>query len=216
MDIKAYPTHYKIDGQKYLRVTSILDYFMPKPLLEWALREGKAEYKNKTKVAKGIGTRIDRIATAILEDKHWCITDKDHPAIRNCVNAFKRWLNDEKPKVDDWQVTCYDNEIMVAGTRDLRIGNMIVDIKCANRISLGYWIQLAVYAKLSRLPIDKLAILRLDKFTGEYDYVVKDNDPKLFELFVGMLNYYRYLTVDEKGEKDEIEQENGKELSGLF
>lgn len=200
MEIKAYPTHYNIDGLKYDRVTSVLDYFMPKPLLEWALKEGVKGYKDKTKTGKAIGTRADNIAMAIIEGKHWCITDKDHPAIRNCVEGFKRWLEEEKPAIDDHQITCYDNDLMIAGTRDLRIGNMIVDIKCANRISLNYWIQLAVYAKLSKLPIEKLAILRLDKLVGFYEYVIKDYDDELYNLFLGMLKYYRYLETYNKKE----------------
>jgi hypothetical protein len=209
MDIKSYPNHYKIDNVKYDRVTSVLGYFMPRPLLDWALREGAKEYKNKTKTAKAIGTRVDKIATAILANTHWCITDKDHPAIRNCVGAFKNWLNEEKPKVIDWQITVRDNELMVAGTYDLSLEDTLIDIKCANRISLSYWIQLATYAKLSGKGFKKLAVLRLDKLTGDYQYKVIDYTDDLYNLFLCMLNYYRFENIYDKKEE---EVDDGKRI----
>jgi hypothetical protein len=210
MEIRAYPNHYKIDNVKYDRVTSVLGYFMPRPLLDWALKEGNKGYKNKTKTAKAIGTRVDKIATAILANTHWCITDKDHPAIRNCVGAFKNWLNEEKPKVIDWQITVRDDELKVAGTYDLSLEDTLIDIKCANRISLSYWIQLATYAKLSGRGFKKLAVLRLDKLTGMYDYKVIDYTEDLYKLFICMLNYYRYENRYEK--KGECETDENLEL----
>jgi hypothetical protein len=210
MNIKSYPNHYKIDNVKYDRVTSVLGYFMPRPLLDWALREGSKGYKNKTKTAKAIGTRVDKIATAILSQSHWCITDNDHPAVRNCVGAFKNWLIEEKPKVIDWQITVRDDELMVAGTYDLSLEDTLIDIKCANRISLSYWIQLATYAKLSGRGFKKLAVLRLDKLTGMYDYKVIDYTEDLYKLFICMLNYYRYENRYEK--KGECETDENLEL----
>lgn len=198
MHIRAYPTHYNIDGKKYNRVTSVLDYFLPKPLLEWALKEGRKEYKNKTKTAKSIGKRVDKIATAIVNKQHWKVTDKDHPAVRNCVRGFQNWLNEEKPDILDTQVTCYDEKLGIAGTRDLRTYDTIIDIKCANRISLSYWLQLAAYVKLSKLPITHIAVLRLDKLTGDNQYKRIPYDEILWLMFLNLLSYYRYATIYNK------------------
>jgi len=112
--------------------------------------------------------------------------------------------------VIDWQVTCYDNDLRIAGTYDLSLEDTLIDIKCANRISLSYWIQLATYAKLSGRGFKKLAVLRLDKLTGMYDYKIIDYTEDLYRLFICMLNYYRYENMYEK--KGECETDENLEL----
>lgn len=207
MDIKIYSDHYTINNNRYDRVTEVLSYFMPKPLVKWAIDKGKKAYQDETKIAKSIGTRVDKITTAIINNERWAITDKDHPAIRNCVSGFQNWLKEEKPIIIDTQITCYDDELKIAGTRDMRTADTIIDVKCANRISLSYWLQLSAYYYLSKLPdITHIAILRLDKLTGDYQYKRIPINPELWQLYKALLGYYRYCNI-----ADKIEEKGGDE-----
>lgn len=213
MKIKAYKTYYLIDNKKYDRVTTVLHFFTPEDLVKWGLKVGKKEHGEITKLAMKIGTRVDKISTAIMDNKKWAITKKDHPAVRNCVEGFQRWLKEENPVINDYQVTCKDDSLMIAGTRDIRINNYtIVDVKCSGRINLSYWIQIGTYAFLSGLPIKRLGILRLDKLTGDYEYKEIEYTEHLFHLFMGLLNYYRYLNKDKK-EKEEVKNNGGDNIT---
>jgi hypothetical protein len=201
-NIRVYSNHYNINGKKYDRITEVLDYFMPKYLVKWALNKGKANYKAETNLAKKIGKRVDGICMDIINGKKWKITDKDHPAVSNCVEAFQDWLNEEKPVIVDTQVTCYDDTLKIAGTRDLRTADTIIDIKCANRISLSYWLQLSAYNYLAKLPdITHIAVLRLDKMGGFYEYKRIPVNDQLWQLYKTLLGYYRYNTMYDKIDK---------------
>lgn len=205
MDIRAFKTHYRIDGKKYDRITSVLDYFTTKEMMDWALTIGKEERERIKTEAISTGKKVDEVAQAIMGGHPYDIANEGQ-AVKNCVEGFKRWLNEEKPKISDWQVTLVDNEFGVAGTYDIRAGNTIIDIKCSNRISPNYWLQTAMYAKiLENPPVAHIAILRLDKLTSDYEYVVKPIDYKLVDIYKGLLDYYRYI----KGVENE--DANGKE-----
>lgn len=210
--MRVYPNSYTIDGKRYDRVTSVLNYLSPKPLVDWALDKGKEGYKSETKVAKAIGTRVDKIAQAILEKRHWCITENDYPAIRNCVTAFQNWLKEEQPNIVSWQNTYRDDILKVAGTDDFETEDTVIDLKCANSIRLSYWVQVATYIKSSgKNNLKFMAILRLDKLTADYEFVRYPYDERLYNLFVGLLNYYRYITMFDK--KTEKKGENSKVIT---
>jgi len=207
--VKTYSNHYNIDGTKYDRVTGALGYFTPKPLVKWMMKKGSAEAEEISKLARTIGKRVDKIATAIVLNKSWKLTDKDHPAVNTCVEAFKRWMSEEQIVITDTQILCYDTDIRIAGTRDLSTVDTIIDIKCSNRINLSYWLQLAAYHHLAKLPnLTHIAVLRLDKLTGDYEYVRIPYNPLLWQQYLTLLSYYRYSNIyvnkDKGGETREV------------
>ena len=67
--------------------------------------------------------------------------------------------------------TYFSESLLVAGTPDFIWGKIIVDIKCSARISPTYFAQLGAYAFLSGRDVEDLAVLRLDKSTGLYEFL---------------------------------------------
>src|SRR3990167_780390 len=199
MSIKIIKDYYLKDDTRYNRVTSVLDYFRPPSLFNWAIDIGKKEYKDRTKEAKKIGTRVDNLIKQYLLSKKVKLTESDDISVENCLKAYFRWKEDYSPMFLDQDKIVSDNELKIAGTYDLLIEpSTIVDIKCSNQISLNYWLQVAMYAKMAGAK--NIAILRLDKMTADYEYVVKEFDEQYVSLFLGLLINYRYH--NQKGESN--------------
>lgn len=203
---------YIIDNVKYDRVTSILGYFENPTLIKWKKRDGS---ERESSTAKRIGTRVHGLAFNRWKNGFYRLTPNDSISIRNCMEAYSRWLDIEKPSILTMEETVKDNELMVAGTYDMMMIRQLNDIKTSNKIYADYWIQLAIYAYMNKLDIEKLGILRLDKFTGDYEYktaeldnntglwVIDGKQYDLVGLFKGLLEYYRYTTQkDENGNKN--------------
>lgn len=199
------------DGKSYDRVTTVLNYFKDPGLFDWAVRVGKKESSRKSKAGKSVGTRVHNLAHAKFLCKPCRVSPKESVSIKNCMEAYERWLNVEKPQILDMEVTEFHEVFGIAGTRDMRVaGNQLNDIKTSERISHSFWIQLAIYAKMCPHEIEKLGVVRLDKFTGEYEYKVIQYDERLVNLFLGLLSYYRYV----KGyENRKLEVENGNQVA---
>jgi len=202
MKARAFKNHYTIDGGRYDRLTSVLGYFQPQELIDWKMKVGPEEAERIGGEARAIGTRVDEIAGMIFKGEEYDLKD-DCQGVLNCVEGYKRWLAEEKPSIQDYQVTCKTDEMGVAGTMDLLLDDTIVDIKCANKISPNHWLQVNMYnymwssmhgiGKIGVLKVPKVGILRLDKLTSEYTYEVQPYDYKMVMIYGGLLKYYRYV-----------------------
>lgn len=199
-DIRAYKSHYRIDGKRYDRITSLFDEVQPKSLVQWKLDQGKDEAERQSKEAMVIGSRVDALAQEIMAGKPISV-DSEPLEVRNCLEGFRRWLKEEHPKVVDWQVTCKDDGLMLAGTRDIGLEDTIVDVKCSGKINPNYWLQVAMYIWMADKPYAKMGILRLDKMTSDYEYKVIPYSKWYVDTYVGLLNYSRYLKGD-NGDND--------------
>lgn len=198
---------YKKDGIEFDRVTSILDYFALPELVDWKIKKGKAQASKEGKTAKAIGTRVHNLAHVKYVKGKYNFVKADSESVRNCMRAYDRWHNIYNPKILDMEKTIFCDKYGIAGTYDMYLPNQMNDIKTSNAIRPQYWIQLAVYAHIIGLPIEKLGIIRLDKFTGEYEYKVIDNDARLFNVYLGMLNAYRfYQGYKERSRETEISE----------
>lgn len=200
-----YKTHYIIQGKRYDRVTSVLDYFTLPDLVNWYCKEGK-QAKEKSKTAKSIGTRVHNLIKEDWKKGKYRIMDYDSPAILNCLEAYKNWRSIEKPNIISMEQTVWNNELGVAGTYDIDISDRLIDIKTSDSIKDNYWIQLAMYIYLGNFEVTRqMAILRLDKLTAEYEYKVREFNSYYVKLFKGLLNYYRYCQKPEIKDIEDIE-----------
>lgn len=201
-------TSYIIQDKKFDRVTSVLNYFTPPDLVNWYCKEGK-QAKKKSKTAKSIGTRVHNLIKEDWEKGRYRITDYDSPAILNCLEAYKNWRSIEKPNIISMEQTVWSDELGVAGTYDIQTHNSfyrLIDIKTSDSIKDSYWIQLAMYIYLAGLPsLTSMAVLRLDKLTADYQYVIKNYNEYYVKLFKGLLNYYRYCQKPEIRDIEDIE-----------
>lgn len=194
--MKVTKSHYEIDGVKYNRVTSVLGYFTNPGLVAWRDRVGAKQAKQTMKTAAAIGTRVHGLCHKHWEKGRYSLTPNDSVSVRNCMRAYDDWWKAYNPKTLSMEVTQHCPALGVAGTYDIETHDTLIDIKTSAMIKPEYWLQLGMYNYMLEEPKDKIAVLRLDKFTADYEYVVKECTPDYIRIFMGLLNYYRY----EKGE----------------
>lgn len=180
-----------------IRVTQVLDYFKEPWYIDWVCKVGKREAKRVSTVAMNIGTAVDETI------KYGYTKIKGNQVeVSNCMTAFNKWKEVYKPKIIKPMERFYDNilGVDVTGEPDLLVDGIIVDIKCASKVSIKHWIQVNTYCAFKNSLLgcenEKVAILRLDKNTGSYEYIVKDYDMKLFGAWCGLLEAYRVLKGD--------------------
>lgn len=182
-----------------IRVTSVLSYFKEPWYVDWVCRVGKREANRIGKQAMKIGTAVDEI---IKNDPLGTFESFDHKLgeVNNCLKAFVKWRDIYKPKFIEHGTrlfaTIHGQDI--TGEPDLFVDDVLVDIKCSTKISPSYWIQVNMYHKLSDSPFStKVGILRLDKHSGSYEYVVKNHEPLLCDVWVGLMLAMVYFKGDE-------------------
>ena len=151
-------------------VTEVLDYLVEPELVSWMERTSKAKRKQITDEAKKVGNIVNR-----LIDLELAGTPQDIPSdtrIKNCMlgwESFKRDYPSFILSVTTTQEEISDGEIV--GHPDFTHLNGITDLKCAKSIWPKHWTQTAKYYRMKHGQNDGfIAILRLDKETGNYEY----------------------------------------------
>ena len=182
--------YYEKDGKKYERPTNILNYFAPPEYVEWKVRTGNREANKVIKIAMKHGSRVDElIRTSNKPD------NKDSSEINNCWKAWNKWKADYSVVEIEFPKTAYCDYRMLAGTPDVLWGKCLIDIKTSKTIHENYFFQLGAYASLIPYNVKELAILRLDKELGEYEFVNNEKVGLSVEDcilgFNSLLAYYR-------------------------
>lgn len=176
-----------------IRVTEPLNFFKEQWYIDWIHRVGRTEVNKVGKQAMAIGTRVDElIKTGGVP------TTKDKPEVHTCLSAYAKWLSIYTPLVVTNGNRLFKSieEVEVTGEPDIYVDDVLVDIKCSSKISPMYWIQVNMYRKLQD-STGKVAILRLDKHTGSFEYVVKEHDPFLCDVWLGLCRAMLYLKGEE-------------------
>ena len=179
-------------AEGWVSVTQILDFFIPKQLLDWHLRTGSKEAKRLSTVAKKIGSRVDELIQDDIVKGSYKLSAKDPIEVKNCMEAWNQFKQDYQPNVISTQKEVKSEPQKLVGHIDLIIGATVVDVKCASSIKDNYWLQVAKYLDMLENDINDVAILRLDKNLGTYQYVVKNNVRELVSVFDGLLEAYRF------------------------
>lgn len=177
-----------------VRVTEPLNFFKEQWYIDWVHKVGRTEANKIGKQAMAIGTRVDEL---IKEGD--TPTTKDKPEVHSCFAAFNKWRSVYTPLVVTNGTRLFKSieEVEVTGEPDLFVDDVLVDIKCAGKISPTYWIQVNMYRQLQG-STGKVAILRLDKHTGSFEYVVKDYDPFMCKIWLGLARAMIFLKGDEQ------------------
>jgi hypothetical protein len=146
-------------------VSELVDYFQPEQLVEWKLRVGKAEANKISREALKIGKRLDDlIRTGELPTK------KDKPEVKKCFEAVDKWRNRCQPTLI-FPERIDNEELKLTGQPDFYWveADALIDMKSSKFISAGYYFQNGGYKRLG-FPGSKIAVLRVDKKVGEYEY----------------------------------------------
>ena len=189
-----------------VRVTEILNYFKEPWYIDWVHRLGRTEANKIAKASMKVGSTVDEIIKSCpthsdVWDTEW-FTKKNSEEVRNCLTAYVKWESVYKPKsiVNGQRLYATIEGYEVTGEPDIFVDDVLVDIKCAGKISPSYWIQVNMYEYLSYMnnpkqqvyDYRKVGILRLDKTTGSYEYVVKDYDANLVNVWCGLMRAVMY------------------------
>ena len=172
------------------RVTSILDFFMEPGLVAWKIKVGAREARRISTMAKNVGSRVDMLIKTGSKP-----ASKDSSEVKSCYEGYTKWYADYKEPIIKVCQRLYDDDRQITGEPDIFLPtlNTLVDIKCSGRINLKYWLQLAAYASMMMPHPTMLAVLRLHKSIGEYEYKIREFDERLVDVFNCMLTAYNYL-----------------------
>jgi len=176
----------------YVRVTEVLDFFPLPELVDWKLKVGKKTAGLISRAAMKHGSEVDSIIKGTIKESK---TPK--PEVKSALVAFNKWKADFGVTTDlIFPERRYDEVMKVTGEPDCLWGNYLIDFKCATSIKPNYWVQLAVYNSMLEEPKPKLAVLRLDKNLGVYQFRTHEqegvNPDQCRSVFRGLLAAYRY------------------------
>jgi len=138
------------------------------------------------------GKRIDDL---IRENKE--PNKKDSMEVKSCYRAWILWKSVFLPDELIFPETHYCEIRKIAGTPDIYwLGAQdLIDVKSSKTIHENYFFQLGCYASLLPYPIKRLAVLRLDKELGSYEYVTNEkmglSISDCVNAFNGLLIYYK-------------------------
>jgi hypothetical protein len=204
-------TYYSSTGSELPSVTTLIGRYINKPFLAvWArdlMRDYSLDFEKETKIAADIGTMAHEMVELDLlglPQKFYPKRPEDlikHAKI--AYSAWEKWKKDHKiDKLLGTEVKLISEKYGFGGTIDIpaiiKSKNTILDLKTSKSISIEYQIQIAAYGKLwdennLDTKIERYEILRLDKFSGEYDYVGWDELEKPWKIFKHFLEINKLL-----------------------
>ena len=190
---------YKIDDKRVPRVTEILSAMLhEESLMSWANSLGwkRIGYRSFLNEAAEKGTFSHLAIDKYIKNGDVNIEEFNikNPIVLNsvesCLDAFKKWWKKIHLLYKDIEVIYLEETLIhpyFGGTCDclLKVDGSywLVDFKTSNHMNYNYSLQLAAYKfllkELKDIDVEKLIVLKLDKFTSEYctyELDVKNND----------------------------------------
>lgn len=182
-------------------VTEVIDYMVEPELLNWMLRTGAAKRKAIQDEALRVGTVVDTLIQADLKGQEYT-PNPDDKQVYNSMCAWEKakekypWLKEGKAQIQK-ELICGE----IVGHPDLIIELPdrwgVIDFKSASSIRPKYWTQVCKYlqmeASLSGRELGFVGVLRLDKTTGEPEYIeISDAEYIAYEVRVFDAYYTAY------------------------
>ena len=177
------------------RVTEILDVHKEQGLIDWYIKKGKRDCNRVSNIAKKLGTKVHQY----IEDDLTGLKPKSAKSSEfeysSCIEAWKKFRERHEVKVVSLEEELVNEEAQVIGHRDFKgfvDGRLVtLDYKTSTMLSLKNWIQVNTYNWLANYDCEYVALLRLDKNIGTFDYQVYPRDKELVSLFFDMLRVKR-------------------------
>ena len=208
--------YYERNGQRYVRVSTVLNFFSTPDYLDYVLKKGKVEAAKATKEAMKIGTRVHELILEDCQSREAQPSKSDPIEVVNAYKAYREWRREEKPAWINSEQTVFCNcKLKYAGTYDW-LGNDLIDFKVSAKIRPSYFLQVAAYAHALECgteigtgkSVQSTSIVRLDKNLGIYEIKTHQTWFSDFLTFIAMLAVYRYFNPDqEEISEKEIEYE---------
>lgn len=175
-------------------------------LLDEIEMEAKASYRKKSTEAMDIGTRVHTIIETWIEsDGVLTLDEVIDPYAKRGLEAFLSWGEEHDIEIISYEQVVTDNRYY-AGRYDLLAkvdGKLtLVDFKTSTGIWFTYWLQLGGYAVALDETVESIAVLRIDKETGELEYQSRDHWMMYAQAFVQLAHYYETHKLLEEVEKE--------------
>lgn len=211
MHTKYYNKH-KIEVPSTTTVLKVLN----KPgLVNWANSLGfkRTSYLKELNRTAAVGTLVhayieERLKNKLFRDlkKAFSLDDKSTNEVLTCYSAFKLWMkhNKSKLKILHSELQLVSNDHNFGGTIDFIAeldGELcIIDFKTSSKVHPTMFLQLSAYATMAKengYDIERVAILRLDKKSGDYELVTMKvkKTKEYFDVFLLLLQTYRRWTL---------------------
>lgn len=160
--------------------------------------EAKKQHRLIKEQAADIGTRTHLLIERFLKKQPY--EDLINEETFKPFNAFKNWLKNRKFELIDGERIVWSKKHRVAGTVDI-VGNIdskvyLFDLKTSKAIYPEMLLQISAYRKMyeevTNTKIRKLAILRLDKITGKFEWKEYTNKEyqKALKMFILLSKYW--------------------------
>lgn len=198
--------------QEYARVTEVLDYFYPPELVRYIANIGWGKSQAQLKRTGSASTRVHKLIYDQHKKGRYKLRASDSFEVKSAMQAWDFFKRDYDPIVLDMEHREYDGDLGVTGQWDMfcvidraldgrKVGNTLLDLKSTGAIRMKNWVQAGMYARMKQnrdgVKIDSLAILRLDRNLGEYQFEVRPFEQYYVDLFYNHLNLFRYYNQEE-------------------
>lgn len=161
--------------------------------IEDVLKKAKSAFKTVGTEAMAIGTEVHKAIEAWVKKKE---DYRGHNLnVQNALLGFHDWEHKNNVEWLHNEITVIDEVNCYAGTADavamINGIKYLVDFKTSKAIYDEYRFQLAAYKYALQFEVEAVAVLRIDKETGEFDFkdLTKDIDVK-YSAFLDLLRFY--------------------------
>ena len=174
-------------------------FIVPDTALPIMTAKAKKAYRTKSTEAMDIGTKVhDAIQNWIESDGKMQPEEIADEQIRAGLEGFLAWGNEHEVEIISFEQVV-SNGSTYAGRYDLlaRVDGKLtlIDFKTSTGIWDEYWLQTAAYAAALqpeiKEPIEVIAILRIDKHTGQIEYESKEEWAMHAVAFNTLANFYQ-------------------------
>ena len=159
--------------------------------------EAKKAHRKKKTEAMDIGTAVHNAIELWLEsDGRMHPEEIANPEAQQGLKRFLEWGEQHTVKVLSYEQVVTDNR-SYAGRFDMLAevdGTVtLIDFKTSTGIWDEYWFQVAAYAACIEVAPDAVAILRIDKTSGEFEYVSREKWQGHAEAFRKLSEFYNLM-----------------------
>ena len=175
-------------------------------LLDNIEQEAKGAYRKKSTEAMDIGTRVHKIIESWIHSDGLLTPDEViDPYAKRGLEAFLTWGEQHDIEIVSNEQVVTD-DMLYAGRYDLLAkvdGKLtLIDFKTASGIWFSNWLQLGGYAIAIDEPVEEIAVLRIDKETGDLEYQSRTCWMVYAQAFVQLARYYETHKRLEEIEKE--------------
>ena len=194
--VKRKKGYYRINGNEYPSVTTVLQIINKPALMFWYGKLGTQEATRQGKQATGLGSRVHKRIEQHFADKQYSVRGKEQQP----MTAFFSWLAEHDVDCSISEHTVHSDTYEYAGTLDF-LGTIdgkrvIADFKTSARIYPEVQLQLQAYRvaheEMGGSVIEEMHVVRLDKVTGKYQTKIYLPDEGVFCAFKNAMDLWKW------------------------